>query len=169
MLQPLDPSSVAPSRMSVNLITVSSLQLVVSNLHFCQEFRGIRKTLPKISVVHTRMSSDYRASFFNVPHWHCMWKICSHRPLPQHQQQQLKNTSWSFSKCTMRHAATSQGQEDPTKEGQRAKCVSCLVNKCSVKWTRTCPTRCACVLCVMVFRWYCLLARNKHVFNFRCA
>ena len=73
--------------------------------------------------------------FFNVPHWHCMWKICSHRPLSQQQQQQLKNTSWSINKCAIRHVATSQGQEDPTREGQRAKCDSCLVNKCGVKWT----------------------------------
>ena len=56
-----------------------------------------------ISVIHTRLSSDYKASFFNVPHWQSMWEICSHRPLSQHQQQQLKNTSWSVSKCTIRH------------------------------------------------------------------
>ena len=64
-----------------------------------------------------------------------MWKICSHRPSSQHQQQQLKNTSWSISRCTIRHVATSQGQEDPT--SQRSTCkvffVSCPHVRCHVE------------------------------------
>ena len=71
---------VARSRMRVNLNTVSSLQLAVSNLLFCLEFHWVGDKHSKFSVIHTRLSSDYKASFFNAQHWHCMWKICSHRP-----------------------------------------------------------------------------------------
>ena len=67
-----------------------------------------------------------RPPFFNAQHWQSMWNICSHRPLSQHQQQQLKNTSWSVSKCTIRHVATSQGQEDPTR--QRSSCQVLFVS-----------------------------------------
>ena len=46
-LQPLDPYIVARSRTRVNLNTVSSLQLAVSNLLFCLEFRRIGNKLSK--------------------------------------------------------------------------------------------------------------------------
>ena len=64
------------------------------------------------------------------------------------QTQRLDKTYHFMGRGPIRHVATSasQREEESTTKDQRAKCFSCLVNKCVVKWTRTCPTRCACIV-----------------------
>ena len=115
--------------MRVNLNTVSSLQLIVSNLLFCLEFCRIGDKHSK------HLSHPY------APVIRLQGLLFQCTTLAKHvedlfpssdQQQQLKNTSWSISRCTIRHVATSQGQEDPTR--QRSSCqvlfVSCQQVRC---------------------------------------
>ena len=64
------------------------------------------------------------------------------------QTQRFDRTYCFIGRGPIRHVATSasQREEESTTKDQREKCFSCLVNKCVVKWTRTCPTRCACIV-----------------------
>ena len=162
-LQPLDPHIVARSRMRVNLNTVSSLQLIVSNLLFCWEFRGIRNTISK------HVSHPYapviRLQGLLVQGT-IIGKACGRsvpivRPTTAIEEPCLDPSANARSDTWRRRKDKKIRQG----KGHRAKCFSCLINKCVVIRTRTCPPIFACVLIVMVFRWYCLLARNKHVCN----
>ena len=114
---------VARSRMRVNLNTVSSLQLIVSNLLFCLEFHGVGDK-------HSKHLSHPHAPVIRLQGllFQCttLTKHVEDLFPSSDQQQQLKNTSWSISRCTIRHVATSQGQEDPTR--QRSSCQVLFVS-----------------------------------------